>query len=103
VAPGRGRERRLGMAHGVYMIVAEDKIIYVGKTNRSFEKRFKEHKRAVEGLAQSYRIHEIIRDYKEKGIRPYLLPLHVATNEDSDEDISYIEHHYIDLFKPIGN
>ena len=80
------------MARGVYMIVAEDKIIYVGKTKRDFEIRFKEHKRAVEGFAQSYKIHQIIREYKEKGVQPHLMPLYVATEEDNDELIDHIEH-----------
>ena len=88
------------MTGGVYMIVAGDRIIYVGQTKRDFETRFKEHKRAVEGDATSYRVHELIRQYKGYGVRPYLVPLYYAKG---DEDLFEIKRHFIDLFKPIGN
>lgn len=88
------------MAGGIYIIVVEDKIIYVGKTKRSFEQRFKEHKRAVEGKAQAYKIHRLIREYKEQGIQPHLLGIYQATDE---EDLNELEQQYIDLFQPIGN
>ena len=88
------------MAGGIYAITAGDRIIYVGKTKREFTERFKEHKRAVEGKAQAYRIHELIRQYKAYGIQPFLIPLHYAQEGDN---LDKLEHEYSDLFKPIGN
>ena len=88
------------MTGGIYIIVAGDKIIYVGKTKRPFKERFKEHKNAVEGKAPAYKIHKLIREYKEQGIHPYFLSIYQATGQ---EDLNKLEQSYINLFKPIGN
>lgn len=88
------------MTGGIYIIVAGKQIIYVGKTTRDFEVRFKEHKRAVEGRAQAYKVHKIIREYKAQGIPVSLIPLYKVTNK---VELDTKEKLLIDLLNPIGN
>ena len=54
----KGKEgKRMGHIYGIY---ADKKLIYIGKTTRDLETRFKEHRLGVKNKKQ--RIHSIIAE-----------------------------------------
>lgn len=88
----------MGYIYGIY---ADDFLIYIGKTSRSVEKRFKEHKAAVEKLDDNaQRIHRIIRELKDSGAKIQLRTLYEV--EDANE-LRVLEDNLIFRLQPIGN
>ena len=85
----------------IYGIFADDRLIYIGKTTRDLEKRFKEHKTLSQNInVNSKKVHKLIKWYKEQGAIVIMTPLRETTDEVW---LGLEEKHLIETFKPIGN
>ncbi len=89
----------MGYIYGIY---ADDILIYIGKTSRSVEKRFKEHRAAVEKLDDNtQRIHRIIRKLKDNGAHIYMRELYQV--DGGADELRILEDDLIFRLQPIGN
>lgn len=87
----------MGYIYGIY---ADNVLIYIGKTMRSVETRFKEHRAAVYKGGDKQRIHSLIEDFLNGGIKVQMKTLY----EVSDiSDLKYLEDMLIFKHQPIGN
>ena len=93
---------------GIYGIYCNDKLIYIGKTNVSFEARFKQHKDAIEQNAPEIGVHNYIIKAKQSGaiiiMKPLInvLDLNVK-GKITDRDIQAMELALIQLYQPKCN
>lgn len=88
----------MGYVYGIY---ADNLLVYIGKTTRTLEERFKEHKQAVESDKENVqKIHKLIRKYKSCGVKFTMRELGTAEDKDS---LRYLEQELIYEYQPIGN
>lgn len=94
---------------GIYGIYCNDKLIYIGKTNVSFEARFKQHKEAVESKSTIQFLYKYIVQQKEQNNAEITMKPLVNIKElkvkgkITNRDIEAMELALIDLYKPICN
>lgn len=94
---------------GIYGIYCNNKLIYIGKTNVSFEIRFKQHKEAVESKSTTQFLYKYIIQQKEQNNAEIIMKPLVNVKElkvkgkINNRDIEAMELALIDLYKPICN
>ena len=101
-------KRRMLSNRGIYGIYCNNKLIYIGKTNVSFEQRFKQHKDAIDNNEPKQSLHTYIIKAKQNGavieMKPIIniLDLKVKGNI-TDRDLQAMELALIQLYQPICN
>lgn len=99
----------LRKSYGVYAIYADDKIIYIGSTIRTFDIRFAEHQQAIQNLNQpQLDVYDLIRTLQEAGqtitFKPLIDCSKLQTNKTlTTHDIESMELALIQEHQPIGN
>lgn len=95
--------------YGVYAICADDKIIYIGSTIRTFDIRFAEHQKAIQDLKQpQLDVYDLIRIFQEAGqtitYKPLIDCSKLQTNKTlTTHDIESMELALIQEHQPVGN
>ena len=94
--------------YGIYGIYADDELIYIGSTIRSFEERFNEHKVNLMNGSKELKVYDLIRQEKLVGKKIELKIILNCANIKVDrkltlEDIESMELGFISYFKPRGN
>lgn len=94
--------------YGVYAILADEEIIYIGSTTRSFDIRIKEHKDSVKSGSEKLKLYSIIRQLQQEkkkiSWRPIVNCRSLKTNKIfTKDDIESMELAFISYFQPIGN
>lgn len=96
-------------SYGVYAIYADDKIIYIGSTIRTFDIRFAEHQQAIKDLKQpQLDVYNLIRIFQEAGqtitYKPLIDCSKLQTNKTlTTHDIESMELALIQEHQPVGN
>lgn len=91
---------------GVYGIYCNDRLIYIGKTNVSFETRFKQHKEAIESKSTIQFLYKYIvqQNNAEITMKPLVNIKELKVKgKITNRDIEAMELAFIDLYKPICN
>lgn len=95
---------------GIYAICINDEIVYIGKTEASFEHRFKEHLYHLKHQEKDEMyLYKILRAAKEANKNIQLKPLIVlkdlkmGDNLVNNRDLCIMELTLIQLYQPIGN
>lgn len=93
---------------GIYGIYVNETIVYIGKTETSFQKRFTQHKHNTLSIDSPMPLYSYLRQQISQGHSIHLKPL--ITIEDlqidgklTSRDIKAMELALIDLYKPICN
>lgn len=90
---------------GIYGIYCDKELIYIGKTDVSFEERFKQHKINMEQNKDQY-LYKYMRDNKDcyYELKPLINVKNIKTKEKiTNKDIEMMELALITLFKPKCN
>ena len=92
---------------GIYGIYIDKELVYIGKTEVSFTKRFEQHKAAME-QGNSLYLYKLLRIAKAKGQKIELIPLitldSIKTKKSlTSRDIQAMELGLITMYHPRGN
>lgn len=95
---------------GIYAILANETIVYIGKSMYNLKERFKQHKNMLESEKHYGKIYDIIRFFKDQGCQvsfKYLFQiqdLKITEDQEIDErELELMELALIHHYKPIGN
>ena len=93
---------------GIYGIYVDEKIVYIGKTETSFQRRFTQHKHHTLSVDSSMPLYNYLRQQMAQGHSINLKPLISIEDLQVDgkltsRDIKMMELALIDLYKPICN
>lgn len=86
----------MGYIYGIY---ADNELIYIGKTTRSLEQRFKEHRTAVYNKHEQ-RVHILIWQYLKSNAKVQMKQLYEI---EDPADLKFMEDKLIFQLQPIGN
>lgn len=98
---------------GIYGIYIDDNLIYIGKTNASFQKRFQQHQYNLanpQRWGTQQELYSTLQSAKSLGRQVKLIPLvsledikYLSVNELSNRDIECMELAMITYFKQHGH
>jgi hypothetical protein len=95
---------------GIYGIFEGNKILYIGKTTRSFEKRFQEHLKGVRDTDADKRLYKVLQEKLKDGKDIYFMPLVIIENLQmknkrtiNDKELKCMELSLITALKPECN
>lgn len=102
--------KTVGMKGGIYAIMVDDEIIYIGKALNNLETRYKQHKYALNGTGDRYgKLYDLMEYYKEQGHHVWfnilirVEDLCVGDKNIDERELELMELALIHEHQPIGN
>lgn len=95
---------------GIYGIYIDDKLIYIGETNKSFKERFQQHKYNMNDPSNLTYLYRILRSAKQLNkniqLKPIIVVEDLIINDNmkiTERDIKMMELALITLYQPEAN
>lgn len=91
---------------GIYGIYKNGKLIYIGKTSKSFKERFNQHRRSIKNKDRDdMKLYSLIEDGDDIQFKPLISAndLMIEKGDLTERDLEAMELALIHVRKPIGN
>lgn len=104
------KDEKLTNKRGIYGIYIDDKLIYIGKTNKSFKERFQQHKYNMNDTTNLTYLYRLLRSAKQLNKNIQLKPIIIVEDliikdniKITERDIKMMELALITLYQPEAN
>lgn len=104
------KDEKLANKCGIYGIYIDDKLIYIGKTNKSFKERFQQHKYNMNDTTNLTYLYRLLRSAKQLNKNICLKPIIIVENlkikdniKITERDVKMMELALITIYQPEAN